>query len=72
MKEEFNMENEEKEYTITMTKEEYDYLILVLSNLINIEMKVPKRFKTDKSRILKALQSKLIKIDSTSIFKNKD
>ncbi len=66
------MENKEKEYTITMTKEEYDYLILVLSNLINIEMKVPKRFKTDKSRILKALQSKLIKIDITNIFKNND
>lgn len=65
------MVNEEKEYTIAITKEEYDYLILVLSNLINLEMKVPKKYKTDKSRILKALHSKLINIDVTSIFNEK-
>ncbi len=52
----------ESEYTIIITKEEYDYLTLVLSNLIDLEKRISIKYKTNKSRVLEALQSKLAKV----------
>ena len=60
-----------EEYTVTLTVEEYDYLVLVLTNLIDLEKRVPPKYKTTKAMILRALSSKLIKIEPSFKLKNK-
>lgn len=54
------MENNNKTYFYEFTKEENTYLINLILSLKQMEQKIPKKFKTDKTMILDKIHDKLI------------
>lgn len=54
------MENENKLYSYEFTKEENTYLVNVILSLKQMEQKIPKKFKTNKTTILDKIYEKLI------------
>ena len=46
------------EHNITFTEEEYNYLNDIINGLIEMENKIPKKFRTNKSIILHQIKEK--------------